>query len=397
MKLTRKALTIFVSTCLAAISGGASAQTSAAPADTGYVTYDDSPISLPLGVGLSVPSYDRVNGLSLPWGPMITLSNGRVEIDPTVTYRSNIGDFDPYAKATIRLSPRDALRIAGGRATFSNDSWIRSDIVNSLAVIGVGSDSRNYFRADRVTGDLSHEFISPGQTITPRIGMLHENAWSTGEAVPHSNAPWSFFGKSDRLKMQRINPAILKGHTTSATAGINYNYDLDQTTALVDLNFEHAFTAPDAEEEGESEGYYNQITGDAKATFPTFGTQSFTFRGHTVYTPGDPATPQRFAYLGGAGTLATVDLLALGGDRLVYVEGEYDVPLVGPLLPFVGAPIVGVRYAAGSAGVGTLPSFIQNIGVTLGVKFIKAEYHIDPNYKKTPFTRRHAFSIGLSL
>ena len=73
------------------------------------------------------------------------------------------------------------------------------------------------------------------------------------------------------------------------------------------------------------------------------------------------------------------------------------MPLVAPLLPFVGPPIIGVRYAAGSAGVGTLPSFIQNIGVSLGVKFIKAEYHIDPNYNKTSFTRRHAFSIGLSL
>ena len=397
MKFTRKAVTTFVIACSAGISVGAAAQTSKPPVDTSYVTYDDGPISLPLGVGLRIPSYDRVNGLSLPWGPMITLSNGRFEFDPTVTYRSNIGDFDPYGKATIRISPRDALRIAGGRATFSNDTWIRSDIVNSLAAIGVGSDSRNYFRADRIRGDLTHEFISPGQTITPRIGILHENAWSTGEALPHSNAPWSFFGKTDRLKMRRINPAILLGHTTSATAGVNYNYDLDQTTALVDVNFEHAFTAPDGELPGTSEGYYNQITADAKASFPTFGTQSFSFRGHTVYTPGDPATPQRFAYIGGAGTLATVDLLALGGDRLVYVEGEYDVPLVAPLLPFVGPPIIGVRYAAGSAGVGTLPSFIQNIGVSLGVKFIKAEYHIDPNYKKTSFSRRHAFSIGLSL
>jgi hypothetical protein len=397
MKFTRKAVTTFVIACSAGISVGAAAQTSKPPVDTSYVTYDDGPISLPLGVGLRIPSYDRVNGLSLPWGPMITLSNGRFELDPTVTYRSNIGDFDPYGKATIRISPRDALRIAGGRATFSNDTWIRNDIVNSLAAIGVGSDSRNYFRADRITGDLTHEFISPGQTITPRIGILHENAWSTGEALPHSNAPWSFFGKTDRLKMRRINPAILLGHTTSATAGVNYNYDLDQTTALVDVNFEHAFTAPDGELPGTSEGYYNQITADAKASFPTFGTQSFSFRGHTVYTPGDPATPQRFAYIGGAGTLATVDLLALGGDRLVYVEGEYDVPLVAPLLPFVGPPIIGVRYAAGSAGVGTLPSFIQNIGVSLGVKFIKAEYHIDPNYKKTSFSRRHAFSIGLSL
>src|ERR1035437_8835995 len=117
MKFTRKAVTTFVIVCSAGSSVEAAAQTSKAPVDTSYVTYDDGPISLPLGVGLRIPSYDRVNGLSLPWGPMITLSNGRFELDPTVTYRSNIGDFDPYGKATIRISPRDALRIAGGRAT----------------------------------------------------------------------------------------------------------------------------------------------------------------------------------------------------------------------------------------------------------------------------------------
>ena len=95
--------------------------------------------------------------------------------------------------------------------------------------------------------------------------------------------------------------------------------------------------------------------------------------------------------------MATVDLLAIGGDRLVYVEGEYDVPLTRPLLPFVGPPIVGLRYAAGSAGAGSLPDFIQNIGVTLGVKFIKAEYNVDPNYHKTDYSKRRAFSVGVSL
>lgn len=197
--------------------------------------------------------------------------------------------------------------------------------------------------------------------------------------------------------MRRINPSILRGHTTSATAGVKLDYDVDQTTAVVDAGLEHAFDAPESDEEGGSEGYYDQVTINANAKFPTFGTQTFTFRGHAVLTPGDPAPPQRYAYLGGAGTLATVDLLALGGDRLMYVEGEYDVPLTAPLIPFVGPPILGLRYAAGSAGTGSLPDFIQNIGVTLGVKFIKAEFHVDPNYKKTPFTRRHAFSVGLSL
>ncbi|MEP6904970.1 MAG: hypothetical protein ABI875_02745, partial [Gemmatimonadales bacterium] len=41
--------------------------------DTSYVTYDDGPISLPLGIGLRIPGYNRVDGLVLPWGPIISL------------------------------------------------------------------------------------------------------------------------------------------------------------------------------------------------------------------------------------------------------------------------------------------------------------------------------------
>ena len=112
---------------------------------------------------------------------------------------------------------------------------------------------------------------------------------------------------------------------------------------------------------------------------------------------GEAPPPQRFVYLGGAGTLSTVDLLALGGDRLFFVRGDYDYPLVKPVLPYVGAPVLSVMYSAGSAGVDKLPDFIQNIGAGVGLKIIKIEYWLDPNYKKTPYTHKSKFSIGFSL
>ena len=391
------AIAAFAFTTFASAQTPAAPPPTMAPADTGYMTYDEGPISLPMGVGLRIPLYDRVDGLALPWGPKVTLSNGAFELDPTVTYRSHLGKFDPYGRATIRFTPHDALTIDGGRATFSNDEWIRTTLVNSLAAFGVGSDARNYFRADRVNAQVSHEIDGHGTMFTPRLGFLHENAWSTGSAEPHTSAPWSFFGRTSRLKMRRTNPSIAKGHTTSGTAGVSYSYDLNDLVMFVDAGFEHAFDAPKYMSTSQTTGNFNQLTLDGKANFPTFGTQSFAFRGHAIVSPGDGAPPQRYGYLGGAGTLATVDLLALGGDRLAYVEGEYSIPLTAPLIPFAGAPIVSVQYAAGSAGVGSLPSFIQNIGVGLGVKLIKFEYHIDPNYHKTPYTHRNAFAVGLSL
>jgi hypothetical protein len=380
---------------------GASAQTPSAPSgpavDTSYMTYDEGPISLPLGVGLRIPRYDRVDGVALPWGPKITLGNGRFELDPTVTYRSHLGKFDPYGIGNLRLAPSVGLTVEGGRATFSNDEWIRSTIVNSLASIGVGSDARNYFRADRGTASITYEVIGNGTTLTPRLGFLHENAWSTGSAEPHTSAPWSFFGRTSVLKMRRPNPSIAKGHTTSGMAGVGYSYDLNEMVVKLDANVEHAFDAPQYVRGTGTTGNFTQVTLDGQARFPTIGTQSFSFRGHGLLTPGDGAPPQRYGYLGGAGTLATVDLLAMGGDRLAYVQGEYNIPLVKPILPFVGPPIIGVRYAAGAAGAGSLPAFIQNIGASIGVKFIKLEYHIDPNYHKTAYSHKNAFSVGLSL
>jgi len=92
-----------------------------------------------------------------------------------------------------------------------------------------------------------------------------------------------------------------------------------------------------------------------------------------------------------------VDLLGLGGDHLFYVEGQYSVPIELIVLPIIGNPIVSARYAAGAAGVDKLPDFIQNIGVGIGVRFLQLQYDIDPNYKQTPFTHKHAFSVGISL
>jgi len=386
------------------MSAPAAAQTSATPADTtaaldtGYVIYDQGVISLPLGVGLRIPSYDRVDGVSLPFGPKIRVPGGRIEIDPTVTYRSNLGAFDPMLAVVARLGRFDALHLSAGRGTFTNDGWIRSDLLNSLAAIGVGSDARNYFRGDRISGELSRARESGQWQSRIAVGALHERDWSTGVHEPGSSAPWSFFGRKDELKMRRTNPLVARGRLTSGIARGLIAYEQAEFKAQLSGDVEHAFDSPGFlftdEEASET---FTQVIVNSAASFPTFGLQTFAFRGHGVVTPGKNAPPQRFSYLGGAGTLATVDLLALGGDRLLFVEGEYKYPMTRPLLPFVGAPVLSARYAAGSAGQGDLPELIQNIGVGVGLKIVKAEYHIDPNYHKTPFTRKSAFSIGFSL
>jgi hypothetical protein len=111
----------------------------------------------------------------------------------------------------------------------------------------------------------------------------------------------------------------------------------------------------------------------------------------------DTPPPQRFAYLGGSGTLATVDLLALGGDRLLFLQGDYVIPIERILLPFLGSPFIALRYAAGNAGIDRLPSLIQNVGVGAGVGFFRVDYSIDPASNRSPFSRRSAVTFGVSL
>jgi hypothetical protein len=369
------------------------------PLDTGYVIYDKGPITLPLGIGLRIPAYNRVDGLALGWGPDIKFADGRISLAPTVTYRSHIGEFDPSISGKITLGKSDVIRFFGGRGTFSNDSWIRGDLMNSLSAIGVGTDARNYFRADRAEAELFHAFTRPMMTITPSIGVLHEFAWSTGDPLPHTSAPWSVFGRTDDLKMRRINPSVTRGHGTSALGGIILDYDDEVTKAGFSVRVEQSIDVPEVSTGTSGLTFdedFTQFTLHGRAEFPTFGLQRFVFKGHSVLTSGD-APPQRFSYLGGSSTLSTVDLLALGGDRLLFVEGEYQYPLKAPVLQFVGAPVVTLRYAAGSAGVKDLPDFIQNVSVGLSLKVIKVEYHIDPSYREAPYRDKSAFSLSLQM
>jgi len=378
--------------------------TSSAP-DTGYVEYDESAISLPLGIGLRIPSYDRVNGLALPWGPKLTLGEEKLELDGLVTYRSNLGKWDPSLEGFARPGDANEIKLYVGRGTFTNDSWIRSDLANSLAALGVGSDSRNYFRADRATARFTHTLTTGAFTLTPFVGGNIERDWSTGSILP-PKSPWSFFGRKDVLKMKRPNPRVKTGHISSFLAGSGIALSRGGVEAKLDATVEHSLkTSLTADCSGFPTDAacalapldFTQITLHSQVDFPTFGSQTFSFLGHAVFGTSNIAPPQRFAYLGGSGTLATVNLLALGGDRLLYVQADYTVPFDRIQLPIVGSPFIGLRYSAGSAGQGTLPPLIQNLGVGAGVSLFRVDYSIDPARNRSPLSRKSAVSFGLSL
>ena len=391
--------------CIAAfLAQGALAQdTTTTEADTAYVIYSKGPLTLPLGIGLRIPSYDRVNGLTLPWGPKLSIGDD-VEFDALVSYRSHLGNLDPSIEGELRPGYGNEIKLYVGRGTFTNDAWIRSDLVNSGAAFFVGTDARNYYRADRASLRFTRTLTAAAFTFTPFLGGIYEKGWSTGSLTPTSR-PWSVFGRSETLKMLRPNPAVLKGNIGSILGGTGMEYFRGEVEAKLSATVEHALRSP-AERCAFTPGggifcvigrsSFTQGTVHGEVFFPTFGTQTFSFRGHTVLS-SDSAPPQRYAYLGGSSTLPTVDLLALGGDRLFYAEGEYMSPIERIMMRFLGSPFVALRYAVGSAGVRDLPPFIQNLGIGVGISFLRVDYSIDPAGNRSPFSDRSAFSIGVSI
>ncbi|MBA3656572.1 MAG: hypothetical protein H0W69_04380 [Gemmatimonadaceae bacterium] len=360
--------------------------------DTAYVIYHDSPIDFPLLFGLRIPIYDRINGLTLPFGPRLTLGEDVLEAEAIVSYRSNLGKFDP--SGSIRFAPilDTWIRAEGGRGTFSNDRWIRGDLLNSAASFGVGSDSRNYYRADQVRLSIGRRIDIKNGSFEPSIGAQSERAWSTGSRTPPRKSPWSVFGRSSEEKMKRPNPAVRKGTLASAIVASSLDWEKDKVAITGSAKLEVAFDHSASLENGPAgNSNFRQVTMDVQSKFPALMDHSFEFQLHWVGTGNGIAPPQRFAYLGGSGTIATMKLLEQGGDKLFYVSGLYLVPIHQLTLPIVGSPYVGLRYAAGAAGIGELPALVQNITPMIGVRFLRAEYSFDPSSKKS------ALSIGLSL
>jgi len=343
-----------------------------------------APFSLPGLYGIRVPTYDRIDGLSLPAGPLVAFDTGYYEIDPTITYRSNLGVFDPAIDANFAFGRHTIVNMFAGRTTLTNDGWIWSDLVSSAAVLGLGLDTRNYYRTDRIEGTIHELFEGLSFTFEPYVGARAEHDRSVARDSLAVHVPWSFFGHSVGDRMRRPNPAIVPGTLRSALLGARLEWDAQRVEAMADLTNEGADF-----DIGSHRFLQSTLTGTIR--FPTFGAQQFWLTTHVVHTFGDTAPPQRWSYLGGSGTIPTLALLSLGGDQLLYIESNYMIPIQRFDMPVVGAPSLTLRHMIGSAGVGKLPSLEQNLALRVALSFARVDFAVDPA------RRRWEVGAGLSL
>jgi hypothetical protein len=345
---------------------------------------DTRVVTLPGFFGVRIPSYDRSNGLSLPFGPTLAFDTARYELDLLGVYRSQLGVVDPQAEVRGTIGRRLTVQLRGGRYTMTNDQWIFGDIPNSLHMIASGSDARNYYRADRADAQLLWVLESSTARFTINAGALAERARSVRPDTGARGGPWSMFEREEPMGRLRPNPHILPGTITSGIGGAAMEWADQGVTANLAADVEVPFSTPD-------QSRFVQTTLDAFVGFPTFSTQSVQIESHAIITAGDSAPPQRYSYLGGAGTLPTFELLQFGGDELFWAEGRYIIPIDRFRIRYLGSPTLTLRYITGGAGVGKLPNLEQNVGARFALSFLRVDYLIDPA------SRRSDFSIGLSV
>jgi hypothetical protein len=340
---------------------------------------------LPGVFGLRVPAYDRVNGASVTIGPAFRFLGGRGEADLIATYRSDLGKVDPSITVDAQLSRRTRVQLAAARGTFTNDSWIWSDFANSLASFVTGTDTRNYFRADR--GDLTiHHLLEAARLqIEPFIGVRSEHGWSVGPNSGDTGAPWSILGRTDVERMRRPNPPIADGRISSLLAGGALQWESGGVQLRGRTRGERSLDAP-------GDAHFTQLTSDLGVSFPTFGLQEYALDVHSVTTFGETPPTQRFVYLGGSGTLVFLDLLELGGDELLHIEQQYTVPLSRVQLGLLGMPALFLRHRIGSGGIGSLPDFDQMLGLGVILTLARAELQLHPATGKVRFSGGLSFS-----
>ncbi len=328
------------------------------------------PIRLPGLLGLGLPTYDRVDGLTLRWGTAAHLRGDSIATTAgaTVSYHSARGELGGRVALLHPLTADLRLELAGARRTATNESWIRGDLENSIATIGLHSDVRDYHRTDEASLTLARRprqaLIAGEGRVLPRLTVRA----SRDRSVAASD-PWTLFGDEP----WRPNPAIDEGTLASVVGGAEAERVGATTAFLGDAAVEWA-------PEGIGDFSFVQLVASGEWAAEALWRHRFELFAYTRQTLGGDAAPrQRWSFVGGSGTLSTLETARMRGDHVVYVESGYALP--APVkVPFLDAPEVRLEHRLGSAWVSGFepPRWEQALGAGLDFGLLKAMLFVDP-------------------
>jgi hypothetical protein len=334
--------------------------------------------------GLRIPSYDRVNGLTLGLGagyflprvgPLEPLLRGRL------AYHARRRTFSGGAELALIREPT-TLRLGAERATLTNDEWIRSTPFNTLAFLVQGKDYRNYYEADRAYAAVEHVAGDDLTRLSLSLGGQIEDARSLD-----AGDPWTLLGPDT----VRPNPAVAEDRIASLLLGAGLDVERPTFAATVSGLIEVA---------GETAGgdhAFGRFQVGAEWAMAALANHTLVLEGQfRGPLPGTDSLPrQRWTFVGGSGTLYTFEVAEFPGDRVAFVETEYIIPFPETFrVPVIGTPSLELLHHAGMAwSHGVDRDFEQNIGLRLRFPRVWARVVTNPRAARDDVE----FAVGVSL
>jgi hypothetical protein len=323
-----------------------------------------------LTVGPLLPTYDRVNGLTLAAGPrwLLTREEDGPSLGAWFSYRTARQSFGGGAELQYPFGDSLYLRARVARETVTNEEWIRGPLSNTGSSLLAGTDERDYYEADRVSltfGRLENRAPAQGATdFAPRLTLLLSRDRSLD-----ARDPWSLFGDLDR-----VNLPVDEGTLLSALGGVGLHWKGRLSTFVGDAGVEQGLG-------GAGDFAFTRWLVDGLWTSVALGRHQVAVRFRGIGTVGeDPAPRQRWSFVGGPNTLPAFDIAEMRGDRLAYVQSSYGIPFEKVVLPVLGFPTLRFVHVTGAAWVTgePMPAWLQNLGAGVLFSFVRAEVYVDP-------------------
>lgn len=328
--------------------------------------------------GLGGPTYDRVDGLSVPLGArwlLPPLGRVRPTLRGRVVYRSERGAWDGGGFLELTRG-RTSLRLGGERATHTSDAWVRADLFNSASYLIAGRDMRDYYQADRFYARLELR-RSPGPwTLRPFVEARREDAGAL-----RADDPWTLFD----LDSVRPNRPIVEAVVNSVTLGAVADWrdgssalDVDVQVELGSPGEQGTFACPvgdcplapgdlpEALALFAGENTFARITVDGAWESPALDDHRLRLGWHLQGPIGSDGLPfRRWSHVGGPGTLPTLGDAQRQGDRVVFVRSGYGIPLPFAVPPLGALELELVHMFGGAWSAAGDDRLDQNVGVRL--------------------------------
>jgi len=314
--------------------------------------------------GFGVPTYQRVDALTLSWGATLRVTGWAWRPDLAFDGRFRTGPAE--FQGTVRQFWYPSSKLQFGweleRATRNNEEWIWGTLINTLSYFFAGEDIRNYYQADRAALTVER---TPGPGLAPSFTAQYESSDSLRAQDYFVLFPNDSVQPNPPIDPGEIFSGIfsLTHRTERADPGVNARLLLEGAAADLDAAGEFGFLLAELRARwdqptvaGQEVKVFVQARGDLAGTLPE----------------------QRWSAFGGVGTLPTFKAVEFRGPRLLFGSVSYFVPL----LPWASesAAVNFVAHARGGSAwnEGESATFQSNLIFGLRVFFAEAGVAIDP-------------------